>query len=395
MFFHHLKNFSPYSGHIYDDMHVPFVQKKDGYLSKKDSRFDLMDRLGYFPFKELIRDDRAYFISDIDLYEFLNSDENTIDNYTAGYGEWNIAQKESFAECFFTGYNVGVIEFERNTGMAYHGYTIEQQTRYLHVFCLYCLDFLFFDGDLDKGLFYNLGYLQASFYRGFIEINNLKSALPDGSPGVRLHFESYNKVLAIAQAAKVRQEKTQKAAENNKPITPDTSNVKPPVSKQATAPMPTRIELLCNLDEIKSIWRVLTAPLNTKNGTEEAVFDAQQLAQFLGASFSSGAFPDALPFGKQTEIIKTSKGDMRNVLIALIFATYNINHEYNRGVTQMEYVGILKRHFSVFSGSGPVSIKNTLATFNPKGIKVIKNSQSVNPHVDEMLSILKKHKLLH
>ncbi len=75
MFFHHLKNFSPYSGHIYDDMHVPFVQKKEGYLSKKDSRFERMDRLGYFPFKELVKDGRAYFISDTDLYEFLNVNE--------------------------------------------------------------------------------------------------------------------------------------------------------------------------------------------------------------------------------------------------------------------------------------------------------------------------------
>lgn len=61
----------------------------------------------------------------------------------------------------------------------------------------------------------------------------------------------------------------------------------------------------------------------------------------------------------------------------------------------MEYVAILKQHFTVFSGSEAMSIKKTMATFNPKGMEVIKNSQSINPHVDEMLSILKKHKLLH
>lgn len=40
MFFHHLKNFSPYSGHIYDDMRVPLIKKKDSYIEKSDSRFD-------------------------------------------------------------------------------------------------------------------------------------------------------------------------------------------------------------------------------------------------------------------------------------------------------------------------------------------------------------------
>lgn len=75
MFFHHLKNFSPYSGHIYDDMKVPLIHKKSGALERKDNRFELIDKLGYFPFKELIRNDSAYFISDSDLYEFLNMNE--------------------------------------------------------------------------------------------------------------------------------------------------------------------------------------------------------------------------------------------------------------------------------------------------------------------------------
>jgi len=101
MFFHHLKNFSPYSGHIYDDMRVSFIHKKSGHLGKKDSRFDLIDKLGYFPFKELIRDGKAYFISDTDLYDFLNINESTSVNYTnESYGEWDIKQKEIFEPCF-------------------------------------------------------------------------------------------------------------------------------------------------------------------------------------------------------------------------------------------------------------------------------------------------------
>lgn len=97
MFFHHFKNFSPYSGHIYDDMRVSFIHKKSGRLGKKDSRFDLIDKLGYFPFRELIRDCKAYFISDKDLYDFLNMKESTSVDYTnESYGEWDLQQKEIF-----------------------------------------------------------------------------------------------------------------------------------------------------------------------------------------------------------------------------------------------------------------------------------------------------------
>ncbi|QXU43583.1 hypothetical protein [Pedobacter sp. D749] len=143
MFFHHLKNFSPYSGHIYDDMRVSFIHR------------------------ELIRDGKAYFISDTDLYDFLNINESTSVNYTnESYGEWDIKQKEIFEPCFFDGYNEGINAFELNLGVSYPALKHEQKVQFLKVFCLHCLDFLYLDGDLDKDLFYNLGYLQASLYRG-------------------------------------------------------------------------------------------------------------------------------------------------------------------------------------------------------------------------------------
>lgn len=70
MFFHRLQHFSPYSGHLYDALKVPFIKKSDGVFGRSDSRFDLMDREGYFPFRELIRDGHVYFISDEDLFDF-------------------------------------------------------------------------------------------------------------------------------------------------------------------------------------------------------------------------------------------------------------------------------------------------------------------------------------
>ena len=104
MFFHHLKNFSPYSGHIYDDMKVLLIYRRSGSLGRKDSRFDLIDKLGYFPFKELIRNGSAYFISDIDLYEFLNMNESTVNDYTSEYYvTWDLEQKQIFEHCFLNG----------------------------------------------------------------------------------------------------------------------------------------------------------------------------------------------------------------------------------------------------------------------------------------------------
>lgn len=181
-------------------MRVPLIKKNDRHFSKSPDRFDLMDRLGYFPFKELIRDGRAYFISDLDLFDFLNLDERTFGSYiTEFFHDWSISKQDIFLKSFLNGYDSGIIEYERNIGTSYQTLPQEQKTQYLHTFCLYCLDFLYFDGDLDQHLFYNLGYLQASLYRGFVEINNIESILAGRSVGIRLHFDSYLKVLSSAK----------------------------------------------------------------------------------------------------------------------------------------------------------------------------------------------------
>ena len=392
MFFHHLKNFSPYSGHIYDDMRVSSVHKKSGHLGKKDSRFDLIDKLGYFPFRELIRDGKAYFISDTDLYDFLNMKESTSVDYTnESYCEWDIKQKEIFELCFFDGYNEGVSTFELNLGVSYPALPHEQKVQYLKVFCLHCLDFLYFDGDLDKDLFYNLGYLQASLYRGFIEINNINSSLPEGSPGLRLHFDSHLKVVEISKVPEKENPAIVKAELVEQPE-PEKST--PVIETSPSLAFP-RIELMCDLEEVKAIWRVLTAPMNTSKGKEEAALSNKELTDFLGSAFSSNAFPQILKRPENPFVKRTSRGDMRSVLNALMYSTYNLNHEYNRSVNQIEYVTSLKRHFPVFDGSKPESIKNVISTNALKGMKVIKESQPINPHIEEMLSILKKHKLLH
>jgi hypothetical protein len=392
MFFHHLKNFSPYSGHIYDDMKVHFIHKKSGHLERKDSRFDLIDKLGYFPFRELIIERKAYFISDADLYDFLNMNESTSIDYTdESYGTWDFQQKEIFELCFFDGYNEGVSAFELNLGVSYPALPHEQKVQYLKVFCLHCLDFLYFDGDLYKDLFYNLGYLQASLYRGFIEINNINSSLPEGNPGLRLHFDSHLKVVEISKVP----EKENSAIIKAEPV----EKSKPEKSMPAieTSPLLSfpRIELMCDLEEVKAIWRVLTAPMNTNKGKEEAALSDKELTDFLGSAFSSGAFPQTLKRPENPFVKKTSRGDMRGVLNALMFSTYNLNHEYNRSTNQIDYVTSLKRHFSVFDGSEPESIKSVISANASKGMKIIKESQPINPHIEEMLSILKKHKILH
>lgn len=381
MFFHHLKNFSPYSGHIYDDMRVPLIKKNDRNFTKSHTRFDLMDRLGYFPFRELIRDGRAYFISDIDLYDFLNMDENTFENYvTDFFHDWDISKKDIFLKSFLNGYDNGIIDFERNIGTSYQILPEKQKTKYLQTFCLYCLDFLYFDGDLDKHLFYNLGYLQASLYRGFVEINNLESILPSGSPGIRLHFDSYFKIQANSKV------------ESEKEIT---SNVVERAHIVNDNPLPifTRIELMCDLEEIRAIWCVLTAPIITKDGTQDAIFSMEQLTQFLSSAFSSGAFPETFITGQQPFKKRTSKGGMRSVLNALMYATYRLNDEHNRSANLIEYATSLLYHFPVFSGSTAESIKSVISTEKRKGIKLIIKSLSVNPYVEEMLNILKKHKI--
>jgi len=384
MFFHHLKNFSPYSGHIYDDMKVPLIHKKSTNLGRKDGRFDLIDKLGYFPFKELIRNGTAYFISDTHLYEFLNMNESTVNDYTSEYYvTWDLEQKQIFEDRFLNGYEEGIKTFEVNLGVSFPSLPHEQKIQYLNVFCLHCLDFLYFDGDLDQNLFYNLGYLQANLFRGFIEINNLRSSVPGGSPGLRLHFDSYIKVLEISK----EKEKVPKS---------NTSQIEQTDERQQTkADNFIRIELMCDLEEVKALWQVITAPINTSRGRQEAALSATELIDFLGSAFSSKAFPETFKLPKNRFFKRTSKGDMRHVLNALMYSTYNLNHEYNRSANLIEYAIILKQHFPVFSGSEAESIKSVMSTHTPKGMEVLNDSQGVNPHINEMIRILKKHKLLH
>ena len=88
--------------------------------------------------------------------------------------------------------------------MSYPALLYEQKIQYLNVFCLNCLDFLYFDGYLDQNLFYNLGYLQASLFTGFIEINNLGSTVQGGNPGLRLHFDSLYKGIKGVKSRRER-----------------------------------------------------------------------------------------------------------------------------------------------------------------------------------------------
>jgi hypothetical protein len=377
MFFHQLQNFSPYSGHLYDAMKVPFIRKRDGVFGRSDSRFDLMDREGYFPFRELIKENKAYFISDEDLFDFLKIKESDLNLYDADvWSGWTIEFKEQLTKRFTEGYDHGKTDFEQNLGLTYTSLHSEQQLAYLRSFCLYCLDFLFFDGDLAEELFYNLGYLQASLYRGFVEINHLLALSPDGDAAIRLHFESYSKGREIAgkNEPPTMQEQPQAGAEQTEQV---------------------RIELLCDVPEIQKVWSVLTKPVKTKNGIEAAVFSNTELLQFLGAAFSSGAFPDKLKASDYRAVKITSRGDMRNVLNALMYATYNLNREFNRSANLIQYAAVLKRFFAVFTGSETESIKSVIATHAPKGLEILKDSASDNPHIEEMLHILKKHKLLH
>jgi len=78
-----------------------------------------------------------------------------------------------------------------------------------------------------------------------------------------------------------------------------------------------------------------------------------------------------------------------------MYSSYNLNRNYYRGLNQMMYVAMLKRYFSVFGTAKIESTKSILATYAPKGIEVLKNSQDKNPHIEEMLRILKIHKLRH
>jgi hypothetical protein len=391
MFFHQLKNFSPYSGHLYDAMKVPFINKKEGFFGRDHKRFNLMDREGYLPFRELIMGDRAYFISDTDLYDFLAINERTINNYDSDgcYG-WNLELKENFTKQFTSGYHRGLTEFEQNLGITYTTLPHEQLLPYLRTFCLHCLDFLFFDGDLADDLLYNLGYLQASLYRGFIEINTLRGLSSDKGAAIRLHFDSYFKSRELAKKNDhIKEEKQRAPKELKRPTVVEPQKAQPDII------LPERIEILCDVEEVKKLWQALTAPIKTKNGMEPPLFSAEELDTFLGTVFSSGAFPEVFKQSGPLVPILTPRGEIRQVLNALMYNTYNLNRDHNRSANQSKYVSFLNRYFTGFARSGTDSITRVMAAESRKGIDVLKKSTTVNPYIEEILSILKKHKLLH
>lgn len=365
MFFSHLKNFSPYSGHIYDELRSGIVRKHDLLISKNDNRYKLMERIGYFPFRELRRNNQAYFISDLELFDFFETTAETIMEYDVeGFQNWSFEAKEQLLKLFIEGYGCGLDGFKENIGLSFNTLAYENKIEHLRNFCLFCLDFLYFDGELDNALFYNLGYIQANLYMAFIEINNLKALTQEESK-------------------------------------PDTDNLSPHKNtgvaqpENQTTDEHERIEVYCEASEIKSIWKVLTAPIATAKGNEQAVFNGKELEDYVGAMFRSGAFPDAFKTIGNLAPKTTSRGDMRNVLIALMYSCYSLNRNFYRGSNQINYVAMLKRYFSVFSTSEIESTKSVFATYAPKGLEVLKNNLNINPHIEEMLSILKNHKLLH
>lgn len=376
MFFHHLKNFSPYSGHIYNEMRAAIVRKHGVVISKNDDRFDLIDRIGYFPFKELRRNDQAYFISDMELFDFFQATTQTLSDYHIDYyPNWNFEAKELFLKVFLDGYQYGLNRFTENIGMSYSTLSNEHKIEYLRNFCLYCLDFLYFDGELDETLFYNLGYIQANLYLAFVEINNLKALSVISRSGVGIEPDAKDLTDNVT-------------TQSQKP-----TNVPPSNSQHTEEPKP--IEIYCDVIDIKKIWLVLTAPISISKGGEETVFDKAELEKYLGAMFCSGAFPDAF---KQPSLLapKTiSRGDMRNVLIALMYSCYTLNRIYHRGLNQLMYAAMLKQYFSVFGTAEIESTKSILSTYASKGIEVLKNNLDKNPHIEEMLRILKIHKLRH
>lgn len=380
MFFHSLKNFSPYSGHIYNEMKAGIVRKHGELVSKNESRFELIDRVGYFPFKELRRDNQAYFISDLELFDFFQSTAENLSDYDIDYyPDWNFEAKELFLKVFIDGYQSGLNEFKDNIGISYSALTYVHKVEHLRNFCLSCLDFLYFDGELDEALFYNLGYLQSNLYLAFIELNNLQSLSSENESAIETKItpdlNSPSGKVPINLMESVTAPKFE----------PDMEN----------ADHPKRIEIYCDVADIKKIWSVLTAPINISNNIEEPLFDSGELANYLGAMFCSGAFPDAFNVSGSLAPKVTSRGDMRNVLIALMYSSYNLNRNYYRGLNQMMYVAMLKQYFSVFNTAKIESTKSILATYTPKGIEVLKNSRDKNPHIEEMLSILKIHKLRH
>lgn len=350
-------------------MRASIVRKHGDLISKNEDRFDLIKRIGYFPFRELRRNDQAYFISDLDLFDFFQvTEEKLADYHIDYYPNWNFEAKELFLKIFLDGYRFGLVDFKDNIGLSYSTMSHDHKMEYLRNFCLYCLDFLYFDGELDEALFSNLGYIQANLYFAFVEINNLK-------------------VLSVKTHSKVEIDPDV----NDSPVPP---TVKPEPKTHSTEEADC-IEVYCDVNEIKKIWLVLTEPIITRRGIEQAVFNNQELEKYLGAMFCSGAFPNVFKFSSGLSPKATSRGDMRNILYALMYSCYTLNRRFNRGSNQMMYVMMLKKYFSVFATSEVESIKSVFSTYVTKGLEVLKNNIGKNQHIEEMLTILKKHQLRH
>lgn len=380
MFFHNLNNFSPYSGHIYNEMKVAIVRKGGVLVSRDDDRFDLMNRIGYFPFKELRRSGNAYFISDLELFDFFQIKPETLSDYHVDYyPNWDFEAKELFLKVFLDGYKFGLIEFKENIGISYATLSVPHRLEHLRNFCMYCLDYFYFDGELDEGLFYNLGFLQSNLYLAFTELNNLNRLFAKSNSDIESENNSdvknqFEKVIIDTYEPKIEPQFE---------------------SKTEKMEIPKRIEIYCDVTEIRKIWLVLTEPISTNNGVEEPLFNKQELDKYLGAMFCSGAFPEVFKSSGLIAQKVSSRGDMRNVLIALMYSSYSLNRNFYRGLNQMMYVEMLKQYFSVFGTAKIASTKSILATYALKGIKVLKNSKNQNSHIEEMLSILKIHKLRH
>lgn len=55
----------------------------------------MLNLIGYFPFKEFIHNDRPYFISDTELFEFLQANGKYLENYEVSFFmDWNFQAKK-------------------------------------------------------------------------------------------------------------------------------------------------------------------------------------------------------------------------------------------------------------------------------------------------------------
>lgn len=134
---------------------------------------------------------------------------------------------------FFNGYKYGLNDFRENVGILFNTLSNEHKIEHLRKFCLYCLDFLYFDGELDDDLFYNLGYIQASLYMAFVEINNFMalSAIKYSEKEAETGNLLANSAIKLHKQTNVSQ--------------PDIQ------AKEGTE----RIEVYCDVTEIKKIWK--------------------------------------------------------------------------------------------------------------------------------------------